>query len=54
MSSYAGSPGSTTSRASTSASMITHPSSRSIADTVLFPVAIPPVSPTSKNGLIRA
>src|SRR5262245_54699164 len=50
MSRYAGSPGATTSRARTSASMIAHPSSRSIADTVLLPVAMPPVSPTSKKG----
>lgn len=32
--------------ATTSASIIGHPSSRSMEDTVLFPEEIPPVSPT--------
>src|SRR5262245_59981440 len=42
-------PGMTTSRAIRSASMISAPRSASIADTVLFPEAIPPVSPTSST-----
>src|SRR4051812_2131031 len=41
-----GVPGATTSRASRSASITTAPSSRRIPETVLFPDAIPPVSPT--------
>src|SRR6266446_4935972 len=49
ISSYAGSPGTTTSRASTSASMITDPSRRKTSATVDLPVAMPPVSPTRRN-----
>src|SRR2546426_10715235 len=45
----AGCTGSTTSRARTSASMISAPNRRRTSDTVLFPVAMPPVSPTSRN-----
>src|SRR5438874_34420 len=48
--SYAGVPGSTTSRASTSASRITAPRASSMRDTVDFPDPIPPVRPTVLIG----
>jgi hypothetical protein len=43
----AGLPGRTTSRANSSASITTAPHCRNIFATVLFPVATPPVKPTS-------
>ncbi len=46
-----GVPGSTTSRAILSASMIIAPRSSSRADTSLLPDPIPPVSPTFSTGL---
>src|SRR5690606_8945779 len=49
ISSRAGSPGSTTSRAHRSASMTAAPSSLSRRTTVLLPVATPPVSPMSNT-----
>src|SRR5688572_27962712 len=49
ISASAGSPGATTSRASTSASMMTPPRRRKISDTVLLPVAMPPVRPTRRK-----
>src|SRR5437879_4133104 len=45
----AGWPGSTTSRASRSASMMRQPSAPNMAATVLLPVATPPVRPTSRK-----
>ena len=50
----AGVPGSTTSRASTSASMMMAPRAASSAATMLFPDAMPPVRPTRTNFLLRA
>ena len=50
----AGVPGSTTSRASTSASMTIAPRAASSAATKLFPEAIPPVKPTRTRFLLRA
>jgi len=49
---YRGTPvtASTTSRASRSASMISAPSARNVLETVLLPVAIPPVRPTRETG----
>src|SRR5581483_8599857 len=51
---HASLPGWTMTRARSSALMILAPNSRSIAVTVLFPVAIPPVKPTSFTVLLMA